>query len=528
MRLNLEALCKLPQGYEAPAFDITAMRAATESAPTWIHFGAGNIFRMFPARMQQELLNKNLAQTGIIVCESYDEELIDTVFTPYNNLTAAFTLKADGETDKTIVASIAQALAASRNPEALEEIFKKPSLQMASFTITEKGYAVRGADGTVFPFMQNDINAGPKAAKSLIGLVARLALARFEAGALPIAFVSMDNCSHNGDRLKDAVLFIAEAWRQAGFVPQSYVDYISNPACVGFPLSMIDKITPRPSDSVRDLLTADGFTDADPVVTAKNTYAACFVNAEEAGYLVIEDVFPNGKPALDKAGVIYTNRETVDKVEKMKVCTCLNPLHTVLAVFGCLLGYSSISAEMANPTLRRLVEKVGYVEGLPVVINPGIIDPKAFIDEVLTKRFPNPFVPDTPQRIACDTSQKIPVRFGETLKAYVAKNEDISTLTYIPLFFAGWLRYLMAVNDAGNTFAPSPDPMLAELQTAMAGVALGGGGYAETLKPILANAAVFGVDLTAYGLADKVIGYFAEMNAGAGAVAATLARYTQA
>ena len=106
--------------------------------------------------------------------------------------------------------------------------------------------------------------------------------------------------------------------------------------------------------------------------------------------------FPNGKLPLDKAGIIYTDRETVDKVEKMKVCTCLNPLHTALAVFGCLLSYKAIYKEMEDAELKKLVEIIGYKEGLPVVVNPGMINPKDFIDEVLNVRVPNPFMPDTP------------------------------------------------------------------------------------------------------------------------------------
>ena len=78
--------------------------------------------------------------------------------------------------------------------------------------------------------------------------------------------------------------------------------------------------------------------DLEPVSTSKNTYVAPFVNAEETEYLVIEDKFPNGRPALEKGGIIFTDKETVDKVERMKVCTCLNPLHTALAVYGCVLG----------------------------------------------------------------------------------------------------------------------------------------------------------------------------------------------
>lgn len=101
----------------------------------------------------------------------------------------------------------------------------------------------------------------------------------------------------------------------------------------------------------------------------------------------------------------------------MKVCTCLNPLHTALAIFGCLLGYTLISEEMKNPLLKKLVETIGWKEGMPVVINPGILRPEDFLTEVLTVRIPNPFMPDTPQRIATDTSQKLPIRFGETIKA---------------------------------------------------------------------------------------------------------------
>ena len=98
----------------------------------------------------------------------------------------------------------------------------------------------------------------------------------------------------------------------------------------------------------------------------------------------------------------------------MKVCTCLNPLHTALAIYGCLLGYTLISDEMKNPVLKKIVESIGYQEGLPVVVNPGILDPKEFIDQVVNVRIPNPFMPDTPQRIATDTSQKLSIRFGET------------------------------------------------------------------------------------------------------------------
>ena len=265
------------------------------------------------------------------------------------------------------------------------------------------------------------------------------------------------------------------------------------------------------------------------MITSKNTYVAPFVNAEEVQYLVIEDAFPNGRPALEKGGLIFTERETVDKVEKMKVCTCLNPLHTALAVFGCLLDYQLISKEMQNPQLKRLVEIIGYDEGLPVVVNPGIIDPKTFIDEVLNVRVPNPFMPDTPQRIATDTSQKLAIRFGETIKAY-QKSPDlkVSDLKMIPLVFAGWLRYLMAVDDNGNPFTLSPDPLLDTVCPYVKDIKLGDTVNAlEVLRPVLSDASIFGVDLYEAGLADQVASYFSQLIAGPKAVENTLKKYVK-
>ena len=259
---------------------------------------------------------------------------------------------------------------------------------------------------------------------------------------------------------------------------------------------------------------------------SKNTYVAPFVNAEECEYLVIEDWFPNGRPELEKGGIMFTDRETVDKVEKMKVCTCLNPLHTTLAVYGCLLGYEKISEEMKDEELKKMVERIGYVEGLPVVVNPGVLDPKEFIDTVLNVRIPNPFMPDTPQRIATDTSQKLAIRFGETIKNYIAsEDKDLANLKLIPMVFAGWMRYLMAINDNGEKFELSPDPLLDTVCPIVAGIKLGDTDVEETIKPLLTNKAIFGVDLYEVGLAELTVQYFTELIAGPGAVRNTLKKY---
>ncbi len=517
------------KGYRLPAYDVEQMSSATKENPFWIHFGAGNLFRAFHAAVVQKLLGSGTLDRGLIVAEGFDYEIVEKMYAPHDNLGIAVTLKADGTIGKEVIGSVAQALPLDSSDEVsyerLKEIFTADSLQMATFTITEKGYSLVNGKGEYLPDVAADFAAGPERPVSYMGKVSALLYARYCAGKKPVAMVSTDNCSHNGDKLYAAVLAFAKAWAENGTVEKGFMEYI-NADKVSFPWSMIDKITPRPDASVEKILQEDGVDGLDAVVTSKNTYAAPFVNAEETQYLVIEDNFPNGRPTLEEGGILFTDQETVDKVEKMKVCTCLNPLHTCLAVFGCLLGYTKISDEMKDRELVKLVETVGYQEGLPVVVDPGILDPKEFIDTVLKVRVPNPFMPDTPQRIATDTSQKLSIRFGETIKAYQTDTAlRVEDLKMIPLVFAGWLRYLMAVDDEGKPFELSPDPLLAELQPRMAGIRPGDTAVEETIKPIMENAEIFGVNLYEAGLADRVCGYFREMNAGAGAVRSTLKKY---
>ena len=537
MKLTLDGIRKdraayLAAGYSLPSFDYEAVKQNTYENPAWIHFGAGNIFRAFQANVVQKLLNDGILKTGLIAAEGYDYEIIEKSNRPHDNLTILATLKADNTVDKTVVGSIMESLILDSGNkteyERLKAIFAAPSLQMASFTITEKGYATADAKGNVFPAILADFEKGPQAPDSYLGKVVALLYHRFTQGALPIAMVSMDNCSHNGDKLRAAVQAFANAWCEKGLADKAFLTYINDPASVSFPWSMIDKITPRPDAKVEAMLAADGIEELEPVITSKNTYIAPFVNAEECEYLVIEDAFPNGKPALEQGGIIFTDKETVDKVEKMKVCTCLNPLHTALAVYGCLLDYHLISDEMKDPVLKKLVEIIGYREGLPVVVNPGIIDPRSFIDQVVNVRIPNSFMPDTPQRIATDTSQKLAIRFGETIKAYAGDpSKSVSDLKLIPLVFAGWLRYLMAVDDNGNAFTPSSDPLLATASEYVKGFSLSDAPKdLSVLDGLLANEKIFGVDLLAIGMADLVKRYFAELSCGVGAVRATLEKYT--
>ena len=533
MKLTLKGISERTQweekGYQLPQYDINKMKEATKEAPFWIHFGAGNLFRAFHAGVVQNLLNAGNLDRGLIVAEGFDYEIVEKMYAPHDNLGIVATLKSDGTIDKTVVASVAEALPLDSENETaysrLKEIFTKDSLQMATFTITEKGYSLVNGKGEQLKDVAQDFKNGPQKPSSYMGKVTSLLYARYLSGKKPVAMVSTDNCSHNGDKLYAAISAFAKAWTENKKAEEGFEEYINSDK-VTFTWSMIDKITPRPDASVEKILQEDGVEELEPVITSRNTYVAPFVNAEETEYLVIEDNFPNGRPDLTKGGLMFTDRETVDKVEKMKVCTCLNPLHTCLAIFGCLLGYEKISEEMKDTELKKLVEIVGYKEGLPVVVNPGILDPKEFIDTVLNVRVPNPFMPDTPQRIATDTSQKLAIRFGETIKAYAENaGRDVRDLKIIPLVLAGWLRYLMGIDDKGEKFTLSPDPLLDELSPYVADIRLGDTEIEEKIRPILENEKIFGVNLYELKMANQISGYFKELIRKPGAIRETLKKY---
>lgn len=535
MRLNYNGLKDSQAwknaGIDLPAYDPQKLADDTHKAPRWVHFGIGNIFRIFVGGIADKLITDGLTDRGIICAETFDFDVVDKIYKPFDNLALAVTLYPDGKTDKRVLGSLTEAVKAqprfTDDWARLKEVFTAPGLQLVSFTITEKGYALHGADGKYFPFVNADIENGPEKCGGAMGVVASMLFTRFKAGAKPIALVSMDNVSQNGKKLRESVIDMSEKWYERNFVPADFVAYVKDESRVAFPWTMIDKITPRPSDDVGKMLGDLGVEDMQTVVTSKRTYIAPFVNAEAPGYLVIEDTFPNGRPPLEKAEAVYmTDRKTVNLSERMKLTTCLNPIHSALCTYDRLLGYELFADGMHDTELAKLANRVGYDDGLPVVPDPGIISPRAFLKECLEVRFPNAYLGDTSARIATDISQGLAFRFGETVKAYVARDGSAAKLTGIPLAIAGWVRYLLAVDDEGNAFELSPDPLNAEMTKLLEGVEVGKPESADgKLKPILSNKNIFGVDLYEAGLGTKIEEIFAEMLKGKGAVRAALKKY---
>ena len=200
MKLTHAEICNKAQweekGYRLPQYDREKVMKATKENPFWIHFGAGNIFRAFQANVVQNLLNEGVLDRGLVVAEGFDYEIIEKMYRPNDDYSLLVTLKADGNIEKTIIGSIVESCILDSEDDKefdrLREIFEKDSLQMATFTITEKGYSLVDGKGNLLPAVEADFTAGPKKPASYIGKVVSLLYSRFKAGEKPIAMVSMD------------------------------------------------------------------------------------------------------------------------------------------------------------------------------------------------------------------------------------------------------------------------------------------------------------------------------------------------
>ncbi len=519
-------------GITLPGYDPQSAAANAKKAPRWVHFGIGNIFRVFIGGIADGMMEQGLLEGGITCVETFDYDVVDKIYQPFDNLALSVILNGDGSREMKVLGSLSEAI--KGNPDfsedwtRLKEIFTSPSLQMVSFTITEKGYALKNASGVYFPFIKADIENGPAKAQSAMAIVTAMLLERYKSGKTPLALVSMDNCSQNGSILRTSILTMAGEWLANGFVDDGFIAYISDESKISFPWTMIDKITPRPSEAIANDLGALGVENMQPVITSRKTYIAPFNNAEKPQYLVIEDHFPNGRPKLEEGfGVYMASRETVNLSERMKVTVCLNPVHSALGPLGVVLG-EELFAHMLNTNedMLKMARTIEYTEGLPTVVDPKIFSPKDFADELFNERFPNEYLGDTNLRLAVDVSQMVAIRFGETIKAYVEKYGDAKKLTAIPLGIAGWLRYMLAVDDAGNAYELAPDPMNEELTEQLKTIEVGNpDSFSDQLKPILSNELLFGLDLYKAGIGELIEEMFRRMIAGPDAVRQTIHTY---
>ena len=206
MKLSLEGI-KNASDWEAagialPGYDVEKASRKAQEAPRWVHFGIGNIFRIFIGSIADGLLEEGELDTALTCVETFDYDIVDKIYRPFDNLGLSVVLNTDGTRDYKVLGTFGEAVKAqSTDPEQwnrLKEIIASPSLQLVSFTITEKGYALTNAEGKYLPYVQADIDNGPDKVTGAMGVVTAMLLERYKKGGTPLALVSMDNCSQNG------------------------------------------------------------------------------------------------------------------------------------------------------------------------------------------------------------------------------------------------------------------------------------------------------------------------------------------
>ena len=219
MRLTIDGLrdgeALEAAGVVTPAFDVAAMQASGRERPRWLHIGPGNIFRVFLARIAEDLLASGRHWPIAVVAPRRPTGL-DVQLAAHDLLTLSVTLRPDGSRDLRAVAGVSEGLAVSRPDDRARflALAADPGVSLVSLTITEKGYAVADSAGD----LQEAVTAasGPRARQGhTMALVASFLLARYEAGGAPITLLSCDNFSHNGDKLRDSGTTSARGWARA-------------------------------------------------------------------------------------------------------------------------------------------------------------------------------------------------------------------------------------------------------------------------------------------------------------------------
>ena len=83
-------------GIDLPGYDVEAVTEKAKKEPGWVHFGIGNIFRVFIGGIADGLLEEGVLDRGITCVETFDYDVVDKIYAPYDNLGLNVILHGDG------------------------------------------------------------------------------------------------------------------------------------------------------------------------------------------------------------------------------------------------------------------------------------------------------------------------------------------------------------------------------------------------------------------------------------------------
>ncbi len=324
---------------------------------------------------------------------------------------------------------------------ALIAVMSRPEIRIVSLTVTEGGYYIDAATGKFdpkHPDIAHDA-ANPGSPRTAFGAILAALEARRAAGVPAFTVMSCDNLPGNGKVTHAAVAGLARLRDPA------VADWVD--ATVAFPNGMVDRITPATGPRERAMAAEFGLS-ADPVP----------VTCEPFRQWVLEDNFTNGRPALEKVGVTFTDQ--VHAFEMMKI-RILNGGHATIAYPGGLLGVEYVHETMTHPLILGLIDKVEREEVIPYV--PPV--PGTNIGDyyaLIRSRFQNTEIADTARRLCFDGSNRQPKFIIPSLRDALAAGGKVQGLAMVS---ALWCRYCYGTTDDGTPVADN-DPNWARLQAA--------------------------------------------------------------
>lgn len=360
-----------------------------------VHLGVGNFFRAHQAWFTEH--SSDAAEWGYAAFTGRSAGIADDL-AAQDGIYTLLVREADG--DRPEVVSSLSAVHPGGDVAALRGYFASSDLALVTSTVTEAGY--RRATGGGLDLNDADVSADIAALRAdtqstqVITTPGRLVaglLARRAADAGPIALVPCDNVPDNGAMVARVVRDLAAE------VDPTLLDWIEENVTVV--TTMVDRITPRGTDEDRETV-GELLHVEDPQVVVTEPFAEWVLAGE----------FPRGRPEWPGAQFV----EDVGQHEQRKLWL-LNGSHSLMAYGASILGHETVSAAIADETVRGWVEEWWDVAAAHLEVDGAEV---AAYRQALLDRFSNPRIRHLLAQIAADGSQKVPIRFGPALRAEVA------------------------------------------------------------------------------------------------------------
>jgi len=208
---------------------------------------------------------------------------------------------------------------------------------------------------------------------------------------------------------------------------------------------MVDCITPATSEREIGIVNDTfGIDDAAPVV------------CEPFRQWVLEDNFPNGRPALEKVGVEFVANVAPYELMKLRI---LNGGHASIAYLAGLLDIHFVHDAMRNSLVADYLKKLEHDEIIPTLEKIPGVDFGQYYGQIV-ERFSNEAVGDTIPRLCFDGLNRQPKFILPVIDARLEKDESITGLA---LECALWCRYCFGTTESGAVI-PANDPQWERLK----------------------------------------------------------------